>query len=242
MAQQTLRGFTDRLATAFGEELRAVVLYGSAVGRPEPSRGTMNLLVLVGRWRDATSAAAGEAVREWTASGQPAPLILTEGEWRSTRDVFAMEHADIAARHELVAGQLPAEPAPSPEDLRSQLEYEAMGALIHLRQGMLVGAGDAERSLQLLLVSKGTVLTLFRTLLRLEGWEVPPKPEAVVQAAAAIAGFEALPFERLLAHTAGTAALDAAGVTQLLTAYHAGLQRFVAYVDALVHPGSSGID
>lgn len=242
MKTMTLRAFTDRLATAFGDELRAVVLYGSAVGKPESDRGTMNLLVLVGRWRDEAMAPAGAAVCDWTAGGQPAPLILTEGEWRASRDVFAMEHADIGARHELVAGQWPADPTPDAEDLRRQLEYEAMGALIHLRQGMLASAGDTERALQLLLVSKGTVLTLFRTLLRLAGRDVPGDAAAVVRGAAAVAGFDPVAFERLLAHAAGTAPVEASQVAALLSAYHGGLKRFVAHVDALVHPGSAGID
>lgn len=242
MATMTVRTLTDRLAAAFGDELRAVVLYGSAVGRAESAGGTANILVLLRSLKAEALRAAGPAVHEWAASGQRAPLILTESEWRSSRDVFAMEHADIAERHQLLAGTFPAEPAPAVEDLRHQLEYEAMGALIHLRQGVLASHGDAARELVLLAVSKSTVFTLFRTLLRVVGRPVPPDTEAMLRAAAELAGVDPAPFVRVAAHVEGTQAIPPAEARALLVAYHDGVKRLVAYVDAMVHPDAPAID
>lgn len=234
MAAMTARSFTDRLAAAIGPDLQAVLLYGSAVGQPEASRRGINLLVLVHRWRDDAAAAVGAAVREWTTAGHPAPLVLTGAEWQSSRDVFAMEHADIAGRHELLAGQFPAEPDVAREDLRRQLEYEAMGALLHLRQGLLAVHGDGERALRLLEASRGTVLAVMRGLLRVADGALPEDTRAQVQRCAALAGFSATPFERVVAHARGETPIPASEAPALLSDCHEGLQRLVAHVDAML--------
>ena len=48
------------------------------------------------------------------------------------------------------------------------------------------------------------------------------------------AGFDPSPFLKVLAHVDGSAKIVAAEADALLTAYHAGLERFVAHVDAIV--------
>jgi hypothetical protein len=243
MAKLTLADFTGQLTKAFGDDLSAVVLYGSAVGRTDPERGSdRNILVVVKTLRPAALRSAAAATGAWQKTGNPAPLILTEAEWRSSRDVFAMEHADIGARHEVLAGAFPTAPAPETADLRRQLEFEAMGALIHLRQGILACASDLAMELKLLAASKGTVLVLFRALLRVHGEPVPAEAEAVIDAVAARVGFDPAPFRAVVAHVRGTKAIAKGEADAVLTAYHDGLKRFVAHVDAMVHPDSPAVN
>jgi hypothetical protein len=59
----------------------------------------------------------------------------------------------------------------------------------------------------------------------------------VVRRAAELAGFDATPFVRVVDHVAGSATIPASQADAVLGAYHAGLERFVAHVDALVHAG-----
>jgi hypothetical protein len=213
------------------------------VGRPDPDRGTdRNILVIVKGMPASALRATASAAGAWLAAGNPAPLILTEAEWESSRDVFAMEHADIAARHEVLAGAIPAVAPPTRDDLRRQLEFEAMGALIHLRRGILACAGDSSRELHLLVASKGTVVVLFRALLRVHGTPVPAEAEGVVDAVAARAGFDPGPFRAVLAHAARGKSISKSEVDAVLTAYHDGLRQFVAHVDAMVHPDSPAVD
>lgn len=243
MARLTLEGFTAQLEKAFGADLTAVVLYGSAVDRPAADRGTgQNVLVIVRTLQPVALRAAASAAGAWQEASNPAPLILTEAEWRSSRDVFAMEQLDISARHLVTHGALPEQPQPSDADLRRQLEYEGMGALLHLRQGILSCGGDHKRELELLAVSKGTVLALFRSLLRLHHITVPSAGEDVVRAAAESAGFDGAPFLEALAHAQGMALIPKSRVDTVLTAYHAGLKQFVAHVDAMVHPDAPAVD
>lgn len=243
MAAMTLKDFTARLSTAFGADLAALVLYGSAVGRgDEASRGARNLLVIVRALRPDALRRAATDVGAWQAQGERAPLILTESEWRSSRDVFAIEHADIGARHEVLAGALPAATTPAVDDLRRQLEYEAMGALIHLRQGILACAGNRTHEAELLRATKGTVFALLRAVLRLSGAAVPAGDSALAGAAARIAGFDVAPFEAVAAHAAGVTPLAPTAVDGVLSGYHDGLKRLVAWVDAQVHPDAPAVD
>ncbi len=244
MAKMTLDGLTVRLQQAFGDALTAVVLYGSAArGDRVEGRSDQNVLVVVRTMATAGLRAAAVAASAWVDVGNPAPLLMTEAEWRSSRDIFAMEHADIEASHRILAGALPKLPGSvDVADLRRQLEFEAMGILIHFRQGILASAGDRRRELELLASSKSGVLVLFRGLLRVHGGMIPAAPADVVRAAAVRAGFDPSPFLEVVAHVAGTTPIAKARADAVLEAYLVGLKQFVAHVDGLVHPGRAAVD
>jgi len=236
MAAMTLDGFTQALRDAHGDALRAVVLYGSAArGEHVAKHSDHNVLVLVRALTPAALRASARATREWTALGNPPPLILTESEWHASRDVFAIEVADILAHHRELWGTLPHGVAVKAANLRHQLEFEAMGKLLALRQGLLAANGDAEREIALLAASRSAVLVLFRTLLRVHGEPAADSAAEVVRRAARHAGFDPAPFLKVLSHVDGSARIVPAEADALLAAYHAGLERFVAHVDAIVH-------
>ncbi|PYP53685.1 MAG: hypothetical protein DMD45_00980 [Gemmatimonadetes bacterium] len=46
-------------------------------------------------------------MRVWTKGGHPAPLILTEREWRESADAFPIEYEDMRDAHRLLAGRDP---------------------------------------------------------------------------------------------------------------------------------------
>lgn len=233
MAAMTLDGFTQALRDAHGDALRAVVLYGSAArGEQVAKHSDHNVLVLVRALTPASLRASARATREWRALGNPPPLILTEAEWHASRDVFAIEVADILAHHRELWGALPHGAPVEAANLRHQLEFEAMGKLLAIRQGILAADGDPARELQLLAATKSAVLVLFRTLLRLHGEPIPADAAEVVRRAAGRAGFDPAPFMRVLAHVTGTAAIPKGDADAVLTGYHQGIERFVAFVDA----------
>ena len=103
---------------------------------------------------------------------------------------------------------------------------------------VLAANGDAEREIALLAASRSAVLVLFRTLLRVHGEPAADSAAEVVRRAARHAGFDPAPFLKVLSHVDGSARIVSAEADALLAAYHAGLERFVAHVDAIVHSGS----
>ena len=92
-SKMTVEQFAADVARALGERLVALLLYGSwARGTHVPDRSDVNTLLICDTVDDALFAALAPAVRAWTRAGHPAPLILTEREWRESTDAFAIEY------------------------------------------------------------------------------------------------------------------------------------------------------
>src|SRR5437867_4037558 len=170
MAKMTLDDLVSQLRAAFGPELRAVALYGSAAaGEHHPKKSDYNVLVLVDSLPANKLAAASAAVKAWSDDGNPPPLTLTIDEWHGSADIFPMEYADILDRHRVLFGDLQTDVRVNPSHLRLQLEHEAMATLLQLRRGALAAGNDAKAQLALLEGSSSTVMVVFRAVLRLQG-------------------------------------------------------------------------
>jgi len=178
MAKMKLEELVSQLRAAYGDALSAVVLYGSAAGgEHHEKRSDMNILVIGKTLTVKSMRAAGAVARAWGEAGHPPPLTLTEAEWRSSVDVFAIEHADILQRHKILFSAPPFDlkygVTVSPRDLRLQLEYEALGMLLRLRGRVLTSDHDAAHRIETLVSGTSQVLVLFRAILRLRE-ETPP--------------------------------------------------------------------
>lgn len=238
MAKMKLEDLVSQLRAAYGDALSAVVLYGSAAGgEHHEKRSDMNVLVIAKSLSVTAMRAAGAVARAWGEAGHPPPLTLTEAEWRSSVDVFAMEHADILHRHKILYSAPPFDLTygitVSPRDLRLQLEYEALGMLLRFRGRVLTSDHDAAKRLDTLVSGTSQVLVLFRAILRLRDETPPGDNEELCRRTASVAGFDASPFIAALAHWRGKKTVDVAQLNDLLEGYHAGLEQVVAYLDTL---------
>ena len=217
----------------YGDALRTVVQFGSAVaGELLPGQSDTNLLIIV----DAVPLSAllhnAGAVQKWTAAGNPAPLLLTLAEWRSSSDIFAMEYADILHRHQVLVGDAPFEGiSVNARDLRLHVEREAMGKLLQLRRAVMAVGDDPKMQLRLLLNGLSTLMVIFRGVSRVGG-ELPPTDYVrLSQDVAAIAGFDAQPFERLVQHARRAVQIPVGEVRSVLIGVLDAMGRLVAYLD-----------
>jgi hypothetical protein len=235
MAKMTPEELVEQLRAAYGKGLRSVVLYGSAAaGEHIPKRSDYNVLVLVDVLSLDRLSAAASVARAWSEGGNPAPMTLTMSEWRGSADVFAMEYADILERHKILYGESPFDGIRvDPRDLRLQLEHEAMGKLLRLRQGILASGGDNRLEAELLAASLSTIMVIFRSMARLQG-ETPPKDNlALAQSVARHAGFDSAPFERVVRHVRGEQTIATGEVRSVVAGYLAGMEKLVAHLDRL---------
>src|SRR5438874_8049308 len=147
MATMTLERFAAAVRAVLGAGLVALVWYGSAArGTHVPGRSDMNTLLICDAVDEALFARLEPAVREWGRAGHPAPLILTEREWRTSADAFPIEYEDIREAHRLLAGRDPWRGVTvQREHLRRQLEHELMGKLVRLRQAYAALRGDPKQ-------------------------------------------------------------------------------------------------
>ena len=238
MARMTLDDLVTQLRAAYGASLKSVVLYGSAAaGQVIAKKPDYNVLVIVDELGADKLAAASAAARAWADAGNPAPLTMTAQEWRGSSDIFPMEYADILDRHKVLYGDAPFDGIRvDARDLRLQLEQEAMGKLLRLRQGMLASGNDEGRQRELLEASASTIMAIFRAFLRLEGSQPAAEQAAVVESVAQRAGFAAEPFVRVLAHNRGEREISKTDVRAVLAGYLEGMQRLVGYLDDYVVP------
>jgi hypothetical protein len=239
MAKMTLEELVAQLRAAFGAELRSVVLYGSAAsGEHIPRQSDYNVLVLVDALDVARLDAVAAVVRAWSEAGNPPPFTLTLEEWRRSADIFPMEYSDIQERHRVLHGASPFNGVRvAPADLRRQVESEAMGKLLHLRQGVLAAGGDGKRQLELLEASKSTIMVLFRAAMRLHGQTPSTDTIELCRQAGRLAGFDSEPFIRVVRHARGEAKVKPADARPLLTEYVRGVQQLVTHLDRYT-PGS----
>jgi hypothetical protein len=239
MARMTLEELVAQLRAAFGAELRSVVLYGSAAsGEHVPKQSDYNVLVLVDALDVARLDAVAAVVRAWSEAGNPPPFTLTSEEWRRSADIFPMEYSDIQERHRVLHGASPFDGVRvAPADLRRQLESEAMGKLLHLRQGVLAAGRDGRRQLDLLAASKSTIMVLFRATLRLHGETPPMDTVELCRQVARVAGLDAEPFIRVVRHVRGDAKLRPGDAGPLLADYVRGVQQLVAHIDRYAPSG-----
>jgi hypothetical protein len=233
MAKMTLEELVSQLKAAYGADLRSIVLYGSAAsGEHIAKRSDYNVLVIVDALDATKLAGASAASRAWSEAGNPAPLTLTTAEWRGSSDIFPMEYADILERHKLLHGESPfAGIRVDKRDLRLQLEQEAMGKLIKLRQGTLASGNDGARQVQLLAASASAIMIIFRAFLRLQGGVAPKDNVSLAQEVANVAAFDAEPFKRVVRHVRGEQTMSAGDAGGVLSGYLRGMEQLVGYLD-----------
>jgi hypothetical protein len=222
-----------QLRGAYGETLRSVVLYGSAVaGEHIAKKSDYNILVILDTVPLDRLAAVGAVLRAWSEAGNPAPMTFTSAEWKSSSDVFPMEYADILERHKVLFGDDPTTGVSvSRSDLRLQVEQQALGKLLHMRRAAMAVGDDGGEQLKVLEVSLSAIMVVFRGVARLQG-ELPPQDYAeLATLVGSRAGFDPAPMQRVVKHVRGTEKLKKEDAQRVLAAYLGALERLVAYLD-----------
>ncbi len=235
MAAITVERFAQEVARALGERLVALLLYGSAArGSQVPDRSDVNTLLICDLVDDELFARLEPAVRAWTRAGHPAPLILTEQEWRASADAFPVEYEDMRQDHRVLAG---CDPWPGisvqREHVRRQLEHELMGKLVRLRQAYAALRDDPKQLARVIVGSVAGFFTMLRATLRLAGRTPPTAADALVREAGAVVGFPHEALAGLVQYAGGGRALRLGSGDPLPAAYLAAVARTAEFVNRL---------
>ena len=231
--QDKLELFVEKMKTAAGENLKSLLLYGSAAGGEfAAGHSDLNLLCVL----ESTSAPhlrnLHAPLEWWARQGQRPPLIFAAAEVSRTLDVFAMEWLDMKRSRRVLAGVDPLAALEVPLDLhRVEVERELRTQLLRLRQAFALQRGDKDVAL-LMANSVSTFAVLFRHVLIAMG-EAPPADKAeTFQQLALRFGFDAAPFLRALElRAAKTIRISAADATALFDGYQSSIARVVEEVD-----------
>ena len=169
--ESTLTQFTEELRGLLGDQLLALVLYGSAAGENfVPGSSDLNIAIVVQHMGFEVLRKLQPRMVPWHKQGFAVPLIVDRDFLHQSSDVFPMEFSDIKEQHRTLWGEeIFRTLTIDSEHLRFLAEHEARSRMLRLQALYLERAGESSRLRQILLDSLKTFLTLMRHLLRLHG-------------------------------------------------------------------------
>jgi hypothetical protein len=167
----------------YGEDLKAVVLYGSAVGTDYSKRfSDFNVFCVLREVTPAALAKSSGVLRRWMKRGNPAPHFFDPAYIDRSLDVFPLEFLDMKDRHETLVGRDPLEGIEvDRKNLRHQCESEFKGKLIHLRTYYAANCGKPKMLARMMVEAFPTFLAAMRGVLWLLGERAPADARAVVE-------------------------------------------------------------
>ncbi len=216
-----LSELVKRLREAAGENLKAVVLYGSAVtGEFLQKHSDLNVFCLVERAGSAELEQLHAPAEWWMKQGNPAPLIFTHEELARSADVFAIEMLDMKSRHRILFGDDFLNTFEVPMALhRIQVERELRTDWLRLRQAILAAPRKKKVQIGIMLASVAAFCALFRHALIALGQPAPQTKREAVAGAAALTGADPSGFDAALDFREGKRQLGQIDVEAALHAY-----------------------
>lgn len=227
--------FTEKLKTACGDNLQAVVLYGSAAAGDYAAKGSdYNLLVVLNDLSPAVLRNLAKPVAAWERAGNPVPLLFTRQRLSEAADIFPIELLDMRDAREVLFGEdVIAGIHPDTKNLRLQVERELSSALIQLRRNYLSVCDSPRRLAALLAGSLSGVLTLFRAALRLYENSVPAEKFQALEKLNGHIPVEPGAFRQIQALKTGTVKIKKVDAGRLFEEYMKSIEAVVDAVDRI---------
>lgn len=230
-----LKDLVEKLQKAHGKRLRAVILYGSAASGDAQARySDLNVLCALAGIEPADLAAAEPVIKWWREKGNPAPLLLSVEEIRTSTDCFPIEFRDIVERRRVLYGEDVVAGLEIEEVFyRAQVEHDLRAKLIRLRQKAAGVLSSEELLLRLMCDSVATFCVLARHGLRLAGFEAPWAKRAVVARMKEAFLIEGRAFDMLLDLREGSKPARGTSAVDLFRSYLEEIGALVLAVDRL---------
>jgi hypothetical protein len=198
--ERILLELVERLKNAHPSALVSVVLYGSAVA-PEgkDQRSDFNILCVLRQVTPVELEASEPVFRWWRERRNPAPLLLSSEEVRTSTDCFPIEFHDMKERHRILFGEdVVASIEIDDSFYRAEVEFELRAKLLRLRQKAGGVLTERDLLLRLMVDSVSTFCVLFRHGLRIIGEEPRYGKREVVENAQHRFGIDPQPFYTLI--------------------------------------------
>jgi hypothetical protein len=182
LTDHKLDEFVQKLKAAAADNLKSVILYGSAATEEfHTKHSDLNILCLVGQADSAHIEALHEPVGWWMRRGQRPPLVFTLEELHRSADIFTIELMDMKLRHRILFGENVLADFSVPLHYHSiQVERELRTNWLRLRQAVLAAPKKSKAHLELMVSSFSTFAALFRhALIALGETRAGTKREAI---------------------------------------------------------------
>jgi hypothetical protein len=168
--------FLSEVREALGEDLGAVVLFGSAAaGRHVAGRSDVNFLLVAKRIDRRHLDSLAMRSKRWSRMGIAPPLIVEPSFLHSSLDSYPLEILGMLAAHQPLFGPDPLDGLlPATVHVRLQAEREIKAKQLWLRRGYLESQGSATQLLGLLRDALPSIDAILRGLVFLRGGQWKP--------------------------------------------------------------------
>ncbi|NLN59907.1 MAG: hypothetical protein GX147_04235 [Deltaproteobacteria bacterium] len=228
---------TVHLKQIFGEDLIAILLYGSgAADGYIPGKTDLDFLVIIAAEGMKRLDGLHDMIRRWRKRGIATPLIMTKPFLESALDVYPIEFLTIQTHHVLVYGEDILSPLSFGRTcMRLQLEREIKGKLLHLRQGYVEPEGRPRKFEELMSNSLVAILSLFTAIIYSKGKPLPSNRQQVIREACELAGIVGDVFDRSFAVKKGTVKYDKKEMVSLFARYLEEIEKLDRFIDQWEH-------
>jgi hypothetical protein len=225
---------TADFQNAFDRDLVSLILYGSAAaGHYVPGKSDVNFLIILTEAGLDDLERGIDTVGKWRKK-RVACVFMTQAYITSSVDVYPVEFLTMKLNHRLLFGaDILAELTLLPHDLRLQLERELKGKMFHLRQGWLECEGKEKGLRQLIKLSLGAFVPLFKALLFLRGYEIPAGRRDVIKLLSLAYPINPDVFLRCIDLREGRDRFSAGEVKQLFKLYQVEIAKVSAQIDRM---------
>lgn len=167
--RKLLKSYVNEVIKAYGNEVKGIVLYGSAVrGEFMPGRSNLNVLLVMSTYDLSVLKKYDGLHKRWSKEQVVVPLFLTATDLQSSSSVFPLEYQDIHECHRLLWGQDPFVGLKIDDRYLTVEVLQALrGNLLRLRQRLVEGRSTEEAITILVSLSITGLLPALRGLQRL---------------------------------------------------------------------------
>ncbi len=233
MHEETIERILQVFKRVLGTRLKSFVMYGSShTGEFHEGFSNINTMAVVSTITMNDIAAIGRELTWFFYKGNPSPLIFTQDELNSFKDIFPIEMLDMIEHHTLVYGET--DPLKNitidPKNLRFQCESELKGKLIKLRQALFIHNTEKKASL-LMVNSISSFIALFKGVLRLKGKDTPAHKRDILNEVAQLVEFNQTPFLKLIEVREKKDKLKKSETFRTLEMYIEGITKVINFIE-----------
>ena len=225
----------DDYKKLFGDELKGIILYGSAAGESYiRGKSDINFMILLSEEGIENLDRAFKTVAKWRKKKVATPLFLTTKYVATSLDVYPIEYLNFQRKHILVFGRdILKELEFNPDFVRLQCEREIKGKLLLLREAFLDTSGRKMALMEVISQSLPAFIAIFEALLYLQGRETPLEKRGIIRSVCELFDLDAVLFEKLIDIKEQKLKLNEATMNTLFKAYISEIRKLSILVDAL---------
>jgi predicted nucleotidyltransferase len=196
---RVLDGLLGAARAGLGDDLRSVVLFGSAAAGQLRATSDVNVIFVLARFEASRIDGLRDAFRAAHAAAKLQPMFLLEGEIEAAVESFAVKFADVLRRRRVIFGPDPFAQVTLSRALEiSRLKQVLLNLALRLRERYVMSSLREEQAARIVADAAGPLRSFAAALLELEGRPAPSPKEALVTIAQTLPAPPSAPWSDVL--------------------------------------------